>query len=27
VSLYQMWLSPPPAMVAERMGGDIPNLR
>ncbi len=27
VSLYQMWLSPPPAMVAERMGGDIPNSR
>jgi len=27
VSLYQMWLSPPPSMVAERMGGDIPNSR
>jgi len=27
VSLYQMWLSPPPAMVTERMGGDIPNSR
>jgi len=25
VALYQMWLSPPPAMVAERLGGDIPN--
>jgi hypothetical protein len=25
VTLYQMWLSPPPAMVTERLGGDIPN--
>ncbi len=27
VSLYQMWLSPPPSRVAERMGGDSPNSR
>src|SRR5208282_5126401 len=25
VTLYQMWLSPPPAMVVERLGGDIPG--
>ena len=27
VALYQMWLSPPPAMVTERLGGDLPNSR
>jgi len=27
VSMYQMWLSSPPPMVIERMGGDIPDIR
>ena len=25
VTMYQLWFSPLPAMVAERLGGDIPN--
>ena len=27
VTMYQLWFSAPPAMVAHRLGGDIPNSR